>query len=1193
MLVICLIFGGSQQLAGAEQAMAASLTSEATTEVSTAVEETELRVNATEKVETNTLTVNVNKGSYKGSFKVYAINEDGGEEYYLPGSWSFWKQEYYAKLPYGNYHFEIRGISGYHAEFTPVTAEVNATSSPVVQAVLVEGEKAQTGSLLVELIDNKNISVDGVEYEVKNADNEIITEFGSLKFGQYTVEIKNYNTEKYELSESDKKQTVVISEDNPRVKASFVFTKKLILDGTSKVSINFWRLIPDKNDLSALIFSKRYTVYTIHPVSGKKIYGKYKESTDLPIPKFLLGKYKGIVESLGIKVSLNDIYEIELPSTEDGIDYKIQASCDNRGLATADSYCDLTVQSGKYYKIGFQVADKAAPVKITSTFSDGKKRNVDYVAIKKRDPLFSATVNFFLGKFVFSGTNGAEIKNMSKLTDGISYKIVPVSIPEGFDANPAEYTVIGQKKAKTNDAIKFEYTRKNKAALRVRFKTGLFRKPQGENPYTIKVSDKDKQLSVKIAKIGKNTCEIVVPAAKEEKTYKIEAWCKDEAYVLKHTFKSIAVKEDETKEVDFDVQKAEPLKIESEFLGGESREIKYVASFGDEANGARVEGVSPLRLYPGQRYTVRPVSVPEGFTIDTESKETVHKTLSTVFNPMNFKYTKQDTTKIVAEIKGLTKYKPEVEIFAIGNDGAKYKGIRGADGNYEIYVKTEADGSKFRVEAQSLEKKLTLKYTYQVIEVKDNEEAKLVFDVVKADSLNIETIFSEGEGTKPEISYVAERTDNTEESGAVYTDINKVNKDGEYRVYPKPVPKGYRVLPAEQTTEKVKSGWWIFKKEAFKPMVFIFEKKILAKLKIEAKLKDSEEILTDVSFMVEDKDGHKIGENELNEGIELGKYKVTAVFDENKYELDGENSREVVLDKAEEEYRTSFIFEKAVKGSLTLKAVDEEEKDITGDISFTVKQGENVLESLKDMKLGKYEVTAAFVEKNYKLQEGQKNPVDVSLTKENKDAELIFKFEKVKQTPPVQEKGKLTVKISNYGNTAEFDKIDIYLVDENHKRIETPNWNTSVEDNWWLLDDYMVYTVELPVKADGSEYIVQADCNIDGKAFKSHNYEKIKLDTKGKELKFSLGDAKPLNIISTFPAKDVFELKYKAEAGTDDKGFFITDMNHLCSGNKYMISPLNLPFEYEATPASMETEYSYWSKKFNDMEFTIKLVIGG
>ena len=219
--------------------------------------------------------------------------------------------------------------------------------------------------------------------------------------------------------------------------------------------------------------------------------------------------------------------------------------------------------------------------------------------------------------------------------------------------------------------------------------------------------------------------------------------------------------------------------------------------------------------------------------------------------------------------------------------------------------------------------------------------------------------------------------------------------------------------------------------------------------------------------------------------------------------------------------------------------------------------------------------------------------MDVSLTKVNKEAELIFKFEKVKQTPPVQEKGKLTVKISNYGNTAEFDRIDIYLVDENHKRIETPSWTKSVEDNWWPFDDYLVYTVELPVKADGSEYIVQADCNIDGKAFKSHNYEKIKIDTKGKELKFSLGDAKPLNIISTFPAEDDFEVKYKAEAGTDDKGFFITDMNHLCSGNKYMISPLNLPFEYEATPVSRETEYSYWNKKFNDMEFTINLVIGG
>ena len=76
-------------------------------------------------------------------------------------------------------------------------------------------------------------------------------------------------------------------------------------------------------------------------------------------------------------------------------------------------------------------------------------------------------------------------------------------------------------------------------------------------------------------KIGKNTYEFVVPTTKEAKNYKVEALCKDTNYILKHTYKKISIKEDETKKLEFDVQKAEPLHIESAFLDGEEREVIY------------------------------------------------------------------------------------------------------------------------------------------------------------------------------------------------------------------------------------------------------------------------------------------------------------------------------------------------------------------------------------------------------------------------------------------------------------------------------------------------------------------------------------------------------------------------------------------------------------------------------------------
>jgi|GEM_PF-2684757 len=1187
LLVVFMLFTGTLQVFTSELVWAASLESETMVEDSQAGKGLELETDEPKQVGTNALTVSVDKKSYKGSFEIYAINEVTGKEYKLSRPWYSFSNEYSEKVPYCTYQFEMRGLNGYHAEFNPNIVVVNASSSPKVNAVLVEGEqKPESGTLSIEFLDQNNKNVVDVDYEIKNSENEVVTKLSGLAFGQYTVEIKNYNKEKYEIAETDRKQTVVLSESNPKVKINFIFTKKVVFDGTAKVQVNFWRLIPNKNDIRGLIFGKRYSVYAVHPVSGKKIYGSYKASTDLPIPDFLLGKYKTLVKTLGIKISLNDIYELELPTTEDGTAYRIQASCSNRGLATADSYCDIVLKSGTEPKIGFQVADNAEPIKIISSFSDGKNRNIEYVAIKKGDPIFSTAINFILSSFVFSGKNGAEIRNMSKLTDGVRYKIVPSYIPEGFDANPTEHTVIGKERGKTLEPIKFEYTRNGKAALHVRFKTGFFRKPQGENPYEISIFDADNnKLSIDSRKIGKNTYEFVVPADKEAKTYKIEALCKDTNYILKHTYKKISVKEDETKKLDFDVQKAEPLNIESRFSDGEEREVKYIASFGDTELGASYIGVSPLKLYPGQTYTVKPVNVPEEFTIDVEEQETSSNFLGTVFKPMRFKYTKKTSTKILVEIKGKTNYKAEAEVFALGTDGERYKGLRNTDGNYEIYVPATVSGTKFKVEAQSLENKFTLKDTYKTVEVKDKEEARLEFELVRSSTLEIKTVFPVGTEPKPEVSYVAEREDNTDERGAVYTDMTRLYKESKYKVRPSSVPKGYLVKPETQTTEKVKKGWWLFKKDGFKPMSFTFEKKPMAKLTLKAKLKNNEEALEGVSFEIENEEGKKLTEEDWKERVELGKYRVTVLFDETKYELaEGDKTREVVLDKDGEEKTVNFLFEKTVKGSLILKAVDEKNNDITKDISFTVKQGDQIINQFTEIKLGEYVVEAVYNEENYKLQEEQKNPVTVNLTKENKDVEYTFKFNKVNPLPPIQDKGKLTVRVSRYGKIADFDKISIYIVDKDHKKISTPEWETKIESSW-IFGDAMVYSAELPVAADGTEYIVQADCNIDGKGFWNNNYEKIKLDKKGKTVSFSLNEAKSLNIISNFTDGAKCTVKYKAEGGTADKGFYITDMNRLCAVNKYKISPVEVPSGYTVTPEFQEAKYDYGLKKFTDLEF--------
>ena len=62
-------------------------------------------------------------------------------------------------------------------------------------------------------------------------------------------------------------------------------------------------------------------------------------------------------------------------------------------------------------------------------------------------------------------------------------------------------------------------------------------------------------------------------------------------------------------------------------------------------------------------------------------------------------------------------------------------------------------------------------------------------------------------------------------------------------------------------------------------------------------------------------------------------------------------------------------------------------------------------------------------------------------------------------------------------------------------------------------------------------------------------------------------------------------VKYEAEGGTADKGFYITDMNRLCAVNKYKISPVEVPSGYTVTPEFQEAKYDYGLKKFPDLEF--------
>ena len=106
--------------------------------------------------------------------------------------------------------------------------------------------------------------------------------------------------------------------------------------------------------------------------------------------------------------------------------------------------------------------------------------------------------------------------------------------------------------------------------------------------------------------------------------------------------------------------------------------------------------------------------------------------------------------------------------------------------------------------------------------------------------------------------------------------------------------------------------------------------------------------------------------------------------------------REVVFKNEGDEKTVSFLFEKAVKGSLNIKAVDENGNDITENITFTVKQGEEVINQFREIKLGEYTIKVNYNEESYKLQEGQENSVTVSLNKDNKDVEYTFKFNKVK-----------------------------------------------------------------------------------------------------------------------------------------------------------------------------------------------------
>lgn len=971
------------------------------------------------------------------------------------------------------------------------------------------------------------------------------------------------------LDEKDLSDTETVT-----FKANSSSTDEQVEEGKAKIQVNFWRMIPNKKDITALIFGKRYTVYTKDPATGKKIYGSYKDSTAISIPEALLGKWKKIISKLNLKVSLNDVYELEVPATKKGTEYKVYVSCNNRGLTTVDDHSVLIVKSGKTESIGFQVVELAEPLKIISTFSDGKNRDVKYKITKESGGLLSGIINTGLGWLTFSGKNGTESVNLKKLAEGISYKIKPDYVPEGFTAKPSYKTVTAKKKGESCEPVEFKFTRQQKAAIRVKFKTGRWTKPSGENPYTIEILDKNgSKLNLPVKKLKENLYEIIVSPKDKETAYKITVKCNDDNFTLRQHYQTVSIKENETKQLDFDVQKVSLLDITSKFSDGEDREVTYRAVSGNKKAGTVYEGNAPMKLYSGETYTITPIKVPEGFTVKTPEQTTETKQLGYVFKPMVFEYIKAEQTKILVKIKGLSSYKANADVRAVAEDNTVYKGLRNSNGDYEIYVPATDNGTTYKVEAQCKDNKFTLKDTYQKITVMHQNETTVSFKLMEASTLDIKSIFPEGyENTK--VNYIAKRTDNTEERGAVYSDMSKLCLKDKYEITPSPMPKGFTAESSSKTTETMKKGWKIFSKTVFKPITFNYEKKMMGTLTLKAVLKDNEQTpLENITFKITNTKGTTFTAEDLQEEIDLDTYTVEAVFDADEYELtEGqEQSRTIELSKDNPNKTETFIFQKAPKGSLTIKAIDENNTDLSNAIRFEVKKGDTTVTELNELKLGTYQITANFDQEKYELADNQSNPVTVILNRDNLKQELIFRFTKV------EEKANLVAKISNVGkieNPAE--KFDVYLVDENYNKIDDIDCTKEIKTTGWGITTNLICTFKVPVGEEGKDYTVQVDCKADGYAM-TKTYKKTKVTKDNAELNFIIGAAmSELTITSVCGSQLMEGVSYQAidENNTENEGSIIKDMKHIYKIGSYIVSPISVPEGYTVSPSSQKIKKS-------------------
>ncbi len=139
-----------------------------------------------------------------------------------------------------------------------------------------------------------------------------------------------------------------------------------------------------------------------------------------------------------------------------------------------------------------------------------------------------------------------------------------------------------------------------------------------------------------------------VPMPKDEMTVRVEVDCTASAYAMVETYQTVTVGKGEKKTLTFKVgSAAKELEIRSVFKDGASYDVKYRAvSAGDDKTKGSIH-TDMKHLYILGEYTVSPIQVPEGYTVEPKSQKT-SKISHNQFEPMTFTYT--PTT--LPEVKG-------------------------------------------------------------------------------------------------------------------------------------------------------------------------------------------------------------------------------------------------------------------------------------------------------------------------------------------------------------------------------------------------------------------------------------------------------------------------------------------------------------------------------------------------------------